>query len=148
MNKKSKTDFDRIRSDHRTEIAEDYVEAIAEFQTQKGVCRGSDLARHFSVSHATVTQTLARLKEVGFVESEPYGPVSLTRRGKKIAEQSRDRHEVVLSFLLALGVSEAVAAADTEGIEHHVSDETLDCFRQFLKKSAGTRTPKEVARKG
>lgn len=127
-------DFERIRSDHRSEIMEDYLEAIADFEAQNGQCRGADLARHFSVSHATVTQTLARLKEAGFIESKPYGPVGLTKKGRNVATKSRKRHEIVLSFLLAIGVRKSVAATDAEGIEHHVSDETLQCFKRFVEK--------------
>ena len=124
--------FERIRSDHRTEIAEDYLEAIAEFIDKSGRCRGADLAIHFSVSHATVTQTLSRLKEASLIESEPYGPISLTRAGRRIAKKAKERHELVLAFLLEIGVSEEVAIADAEGIEHHVSDDTLACFKKFL----------------
>ncbi len=127
-------DFERIRSDHRSEITEDYLEAIAEFEQQNGQCRGAELANHFSVSHATVTQTINRLKDAGLVRSEPYGPVSLTSKGKKVAQLSKERHEVVLAFLLSLGVPEDVAATDAEGIEHHVSEATLECFRKQLKK--------------
>ena len=131
----SNKDFDRIRSDHRSEITEDYLEAIAEFQALNGQCRGVDLATHFAVSHATVTQTLSRLKEAGLVVSEPYGPIDLTKEGRRMADQSKKRHEIVLAFLLALGVSEPTAATDAEGIEHHVSDETLRRFQAFIKKS-------------
>lgn len=127
-------DFERIRSDHRSEITDDYLEAIAEFQDTKGKCRGGDLATHFSVSHATVTQTLSRLKEAGLVESEPYGPVGLTKKGRRLATKSKQRHETVLAFLLALGVSEQAATTDAEGIEHHVSDETLRCFKDFIER--------------
>lgn len=126
-------DFERIRSDHRYEITEDYLEAIAEFEDQNGQCRGGDLATHFSVSHATVTQTISRLKQAGFVESEPYGPLTLTRKGRKVAKKSKERHAIVFDFLLAIGVPEDVAASDAEGIEHHVSNETLECFRRKLK---------------
>ena len=129
-------DFARIRSDHRSEVAEDYLEAIADFIRQNGECRGADLARNFSVSHATVTQTLARLKDAGLVETQPYGPVELTRKGSRLARQSRERHDIVLSFLLSIGVSEDVAAADAEGIEHHVSNETLRCLRAFVERTA------------
>lgn len=132
MSKNDGNGFARIRSDHRTEIAEDYLEAIAEFEAATGQCRGADLAKHFSVSHATVTQTLARLNEAGLVNNEPYGPVGLTRKGRNVAKKSRERHDVVLAFLRSIGVSESVAATDAEGIEHHVSDETLDCLRAYL----------------
>ena len=99
MSSKVTNDFERIRSDHRSEVAEDYLEAIADFEERNGLCRGADLAQHFSVSHATVTQTLGRLKEAGLVVAEPYGPVGLTRKGRHVAKKSRERHEIVLSFL-------------------------------------------------
>ena len=133
MSKEKTNYFARIRSDHGNEVAEDYLEAIADIERQYGECRGSGLARHFSVSHATVTQTLARLNKAGLVKAEPYSPVRLTRKGRNVAEKSRERHEIVLSFLRAIGVSESVAAADTEGIEHHVSDETLLCIKKFVE---------------
>ena len=134
MGSQARNDFERIRSDHRSEVTEDYLEAIADFEQRIGRCRGADLAQFFSVSHATVTQTLARLRAAGLVKSEPYGPVGLTRKGRALAKKSRERHEIVFSFLCAIGVSKSVAAADAEGIEHHVSDETLDCFRRVIAK--------------
>lgn len=129
---KQKNDFDRIRSDHRSEITEDYLEAIAEYEELNGQCRGGDLASHFSVSHATVTETISRLKEAGLVKSKPYGPISLTSKGRRLAKKSKERHGIVLAFLLSIGVPEDVAATDAEGIEHHVSDATLSCFRRHV----------------
>lgn len=126
--------FQRTRSDHAQETAEDYVEAIADLVAEKGECRGADLARLFGVSHVTITKTVARLASEGLVESEPYRPLSLTSKGKRLAAAARERHEVVEQFLIALGVSPAVATVDSEGIEHHVSEETLKVFRKFLEK--------------
>ena len=107
MNEKQTNDFERIRSDHKSEVTDDYLEAIADFEKSNGRCRGTDLAKHFSVSHATVTQTLARLKDAGLVETEPYGPVTLTRKGMNLAKKSQERHKIVYEFLLSLGISEA-----------------------------------------
>ncbi len=127
----------RTRSDHSAETAEDYVEAIAQVLAEKGTCRVVDLARRFDVSRVTVTKIVARLKENGLVTGEPYKPMELTDAGKRLAEKSRQRHEVVYQFLLALGVSKAVAATDSEGIEHHVSPETLKAMQTFLDKAEG-----------
>ncbi len=121
----------RTRHDHATELAEDYVEAIDEIEREKGQCRVTDLARHFSVTHVTVNRTVSRLQRDGLVDTQPYAPVTLTRTGRRLAETSRKRHEVVLEFLLALGVSEEAARIDAEGIEHHVSEETLRVMKQF-----------------
>ncbi len=128
--------YSRIRSDHSTELAEDYVEAIAETISQREVCRAVDLAQRFEVSHVTVKRTLERLKRDGYVEVEPYGPVTLTVRGRRLAKTSADRHTTVLEFLLALGVSETTAIVDSEGIEHHVSAETLKAMRDFSNRVA------------
>ncbi|QDU57252.1 manganese-binding transcriptional regulator MntR [Aeoliella mucimassa] len=127
-------EYRRTRHDHATETAEDYVEAIAQIESDRGECRGADLARLFAVSHVTVTKTVARLKDEGLVDSQPYGPISLTARGRKLARESQERHELVLGFLLAIGVSEQAARVDAEGIEHHVSSETLDCFAEWIAK--------------
>jgi DtxR family manganese transport transcriptional regulator len=116
----------RTRRDHESETAEDYVEAVADISAEQGRCRVVDLARRFAVSHVTVTRTVARLREAGLVEGEPYGPIELTAKGRKLAAQSKHRHHVVFEFLKAIGVSEPVAAIDAEGIEHHVSRTTLD----------------------
>lgn len=124
--------YSRIRSDHATELAEDYVEAIAEIQEEKGSCRSVDLARLFGVSHVTVNKTVGRLVRDGFVETEPYGPVTLTTKGRKLAKAAKVRHELVFAFLVALGVSKKTAQIDSEGIEHHVSGETLEAMQKFV----------------
>ena len=129
----------RTRQDHSTEKAEDYVEAIAEVIARSGDCRVMDLARQFDVTHVTVTRIVGRLAKEGFVETSPHRPITLTEKGQRLAEESRRRHEAVLRFLLAIGVPERIAASDAEGIEHHVSQETLECFRavtEQMEKSA------------
>ncbi|MEQ8847578.1 manganese-binding transcriptional regulator MntR [Botrimarina sp.] len=126
--------FRRTRSDHASETAEDYVEAISQAIQSNGVCRNADLARLFAVSHVTVNKTIGRLQKEGLVDTEPYGPVKLTEAGEKLAEESRRRHELVLRFLLSLGISRPVAEVDSEGIEHHVSAETLSAFQRHIER--------------
>lgn len=132
--KPTKNQHSRVRSDHATEVAEDYVEAIAEITSSAGACRAVDLATLFAVSHVTVNRTVGRLVRDGYATTEPYRPIELTAKGKRLARQSRERHEVVLQFLIAIGVSETTAVTDSEGIEHHVSNETLKAMRSFLRK--------------
>ena len=122
----------RTRTDHATEMVEDYVEAIAEFVNRNGVCRPGDLVEFFQVTHATVNNTVGRLVRDGFVTREPYRPLKLTAKGKRLAARCLERHKIVKAFLLAMGVSEATAVADSEGIEHHVSTETLDAMKRIL----------------
>ncbi len=115
----------RTRRDHTMETAEDYVEAVAEIQTQRGVCRVVDLATRFGVSHVTVTRIVARLQNEGLLATEPYRPITLTGKGRRLAGKCRERHEAVYRFLRAIGVDQVTAAIDAEGIEHHVSPSTL-----------------------
>lgn len=123
----------RTRKAHSTEIAEDYVEAIRDVITERGVCRAVDLVNHFAVTHATVSNTVSRLQRDGLVQTAPYQPIDLTPAGKRIATMARKRHTIVLQFLRKLGVSEHAAAIDSEGIEHHVGKETLKAMQEILK---------------
>ncbi|MCZ6683807.1 MAG: manganese-binding transcriptional regulator MntR [Planctomycetota bacterium] len=122
----------RTRSDHKSEIAEDYVELIDDLIEDTGEARAVDLAKHLGVTHVTVTKTIARLKAEGLVTSAPYRSIFLTNSGKKMAEFTRRRHQTVLEFLIALGVPRPDAEADTEGIEHHISPRTLEAMKRHL----------------
>jgi DtxR family manganese transport transcriptional regulator len=128
--------FSQTRAQHATETAEDYVEAIHELTNAKGECRVQELARHFNVSHVTVSRTVGRLQKDGLLETAPYKPISLTANGRKLAQRVIKRHKIVLEFLLALGVDKKTARIDSEGIEHHVSDVTLAAMKRFLKDGA------------
>lgn len=128
--------FGRTRSDHRNEIAEDYVELIADLIDATGEARAVDLASRLGVTNATVAHAVARLQRDGLVRSEPYRSIFLTQDGRDLAEQCRRRHRVVYGLLRALGVSDEVARIDAEGIEHHVSEETLRAFELLLARQA------------
>lgn len=124
--------FRKARQARRTELAEDYVELIADFVETEGEARQVDIAKRLGVAQPTVAKMLNRLAEDGLISRQRYRSIFLTEAGKRLAEESRKRHELVESFLIAIGVSAAVARNDAEGIEHHVSAETLNAFRRFL----------------
>jgi DtxR family transcriptional regulator, manganese transport regulator len=131
--------FQRVRADHQSEIAEDYVELIADLIDEHGEARGTDIAQRLGVSTATVVKTLRRLQDEKLITQEPYRAVFLTDAGRKLAEDGRRRHGIVEELLLAIGVAPEIARIDAEGIEHHVSAETLRAMQGFLKKR-GVRT--------
>jgi DtxR family manganese transport transcriptional regulator len=124
--------FRRVRSDHQSELAEDYVELIADLIDERGEARGTDIALRLGVANATVVKTLKRLQDGGLVTQERYRSIFLTADGWKMAEDGRRKHKIVEGFLLALGISEETARIDSEGIEHHVSEETLRAMARFL----------------
>jgi len=134
--------MDRYRTARRqnaAEIAEDYVELIDELIRDQGEARSVDLAGRLGVSHVTVTKTVRRLQKGGLVRAEPYRSIFLTTDGQKLALMCRQRHELVVAFLKALGVEPATAERDAEGIEHHVSDETLRAINAFMIRAGGPR---------
>src|SRR5690606_28236394 len=95
--------FQRVRDAHQMELAEDYVELIAELIERTGEARVVDLASHLGVTNATVNNTIQRLQRAGLVTSKPYRAIFLTPEGQALAKASRERHELVRGFLMALG---------------------------------------------
>ena len=77
---------------------------IAELIDKTGEARLTDLARGLGVTHVTANRTIKRLQRKGLVTSQPYRSIFLTTDGRSLAKESRDRHETVVRFLMALGV--------------------------------------------
>lgn len=123
--------FARVRQAHQTETTEDYVELIADLIEVNQEARLSDLAVRLGVAHPTANKVLARLKEEGYVESQPYRSIFLTEKGKKLAKRCKERHQIILEFLIRLGVDPETAEFDAEGIEHHISEQTLEIMSKF-----------------
>lgn len=123
--------FARVRLAHRTEVQEDYVELISDLIADRGEARAADLVERLGVTAATVTNMLTRLKAAGLIEYRPYRSIFLTPDGAAMADAARGRHEIVVGFLLKLGVSREIAELDAEGLEHHLSEETLKAMRGF-----------------
>jgi len=127
--------FQKSRDDRRTELMEDYVELIADLIEHTGEARQTDIAQRLGVTQPTVAKMLKRLAEESLVTQRPYRGVFLTEEGQRLAVATRRRHEVVEALLCRLGVDADTARNDAEGIEHHVSDKTLQAFERFLKQT-------------
>ena len=126
--------FRKVRDAHKTENTEDYLELIAELLNSKGEARIVDIASKLDIAQATANKTIQRLQSQGYIKREPYRSIFLTLKGQKIASKSRKRHNVVLNFLLNMGLDLKTAETDSEGIEHHVSDRTLKKMEQLNNK--------------
>ena len=126
--------FRQVREAHRRELIDDYVELISDLIREVGEARQVDMAARLGVSQPTVAKMLKRLASVGLIEMIPWRGVFLTPEGEKLAQERRERHQLVENFLLVLGVSPEIARRDAEGMEHHVSEETLVKFREFTLK--------------
>ena len=126
--------FDRIRRAHQSEVAEDYVEMISDLIAETGEARTVDLAARFGVTSPTVNAIIRRLQREDLVETRPYRSIFLTEAGKALAEASRERHRIVRDFFVTIGVPDAIAEEDAEGVEHHVSEETLAVFAAITRR--------------
>ena len=126
--------FERTRTARGAAMLEDYVELISDLLAAGGEARATDVARRFGVSHATAVKTIARLRREGLATGKPYRGVFLTDAGQALALRVRTRHRVVVDLLLAVGVPPEAAENDAEGIEHYVSDATLNAFAGFLRR--------------
>lgn len=131
--------FQATRRHHGTEAAEDYTELIADLIESEGEARTCTIAEHRGVSHVTALRTMRRLQEEGYLETDRHKPVSLTRRGAELAEYAKKRHQLLVDFLLTLGVPRKQAEIDVEGAEHHISPVTLRAIKKFLKDRASNR---------
>ena len=137
VSKRQAENLSQTRREHANEIAEDYVEAIADLVAEAGEARLVDLAKRLGVTHVTVNRTIARLQRSGLVTSQPYRAIFLTEKGRSLASTCKSRHETVVAFLRSIGIPERVAEMDAEGIEHHVSPDTLAAFKLALGKGRG-----------
>lgn len=127
--------FQAVRDAHRSEIAEDYVELIHELIEQTGEARPVDIAERMGVRQPTVAKNLTRLQRDGLIRRVRYRSVFLTESGRTLAETCRERHRIVVAFLINLGLDHETAEQDAEGIEHHVSERTLAAFRRSLNET-------------
>ena len=129
--KNSALKFEKIRAAHQSELAEDYVEMIAELISETGEARTVDLAKCFGVTSSTVNAIVRRGFSVkDLVETRPYRSIFLTEQGEDLARKTKERHRIVCDFLVNIGVPKKIAEEDAEGIEHHVSPETLAVFKK------------------
>ena len=125
--------FKKARYAHQIENTEDYLELIADLLNQKGEARIVDIAEKLDIAQATANKTIKRLKEQGYIKQDPYRSIFLTLKGQIIASTSKKKHKIVYEFLKNLGLDHKTAAADSEGIEHHVSNKTLIKMKKFNK---------------
>ncbi|MEO1542594.1 MAG: manganese-binding transcriptional regulator MntR [Pseudomonadota bacterium] len=127
--------FKQVRAARRTELVEDYIELIADLIDDGGEARQVDIAARLGVAQPTVAKMLKRLAEDGLILHKRYRGIFLTDDGRALADASRERHRIVEGFLLALGIDADIARRDAEGIEHHVSPETLDALQRFVERN-------------
>lgn len=104
------------------ESAENYLEAILMLKNKNGYVRSIDIANQLHFTKPSVSVAMKGLREDGYIVMEHDGEISLTEKGLAIAEKIYERHQIIAQLLMALGVDEATAYADSCKIEHDISD--------------------------
>ncbi len=112
-----------------TPSMEDYLEKIYELMKDKGYARVSDIASSLAVQPSSVTKMLQKLDEQDYVTYEKYRGIVLTKSGERTGRAMKHRHSMLEDLLHMLELPEEIVHADVEGIEHHVSPQTL---REFM----------------
>ena len=104
---------------------EDYLERIYELIQLKGYARPVEIARELGVSQPSVTSMIQKLAAAGLLNYEKYRGLTLTEAGQRIAECIQERHLILTRFLSLLQIPQEAQMSDIEGMEHHLSDETV-----------------------
>ena len=113
------------------ESGEDYLEAILVLRQQKGHVRSIDVAQHLGFSKPSVSRAVSILKTNGYLTMEKDGRLELTPEGEANAQRVYERHRFLSEWLMKLGVTPEVAAADACRIEHDISAETFECLKDM-----------------
>jgi Mn-dependent DtxR family transcriptional regulator len=111
-----------------SQSAEDYLERIHELIESKGYARVVDIASSLGIRQASVTAMVQKLGEAGYLDYTKYRGLVLTDKGRAVARKIRRRHATLSRFFSLLALDPRAQQADIEGIEHHLSAETLRCL--------------------
>lgn len=116
------------------ESMEDYLETILLLSQKNGKVRSIDIVSETGYTKPSVSIAMKGLREKSLITMDEVGYIALTDEGLMIAEKTLERHNLISSWLIKLGVSEAVAFEDACKIEHDISDETFEILKKhFIK---------------
>ncbi|MFD0695022.1 transcriptional regulator MntR [Paenibacillus sp. GCM10027628] len=116
-----------------TPSMEDYLERIYKLIDEKGYARVSDIAEGLEVHPSSVTKMIQKLDKDNYLVYEKYRGLMLTSKGKKMGKRLVDRHQLLEEFLTVIGVHEDNIYKDVEGIEHHLSWDSITCIETLLE---------------
>ena len=115
------------------ESGEMYLETILKLSKQKASVRSIDISEDMGYSKPSVSRAVGLLKSGGCVTVDESGHITLTEKGRAIAEKIYERHTLITRFLIALGVDEKTASDDACRIEHAISDASFDAVKRFVE---------------
>lgn len=115
------------------ESAENYLESILILKNKNGYVRSIDIANELGFSKPSVSVAMKSFREEGYITVDENGGISLTEKGMEVATYVYERHNIIAKALIALGVNEQTAYADSCKIEHDISHESFEKITEYLK---------------
>ncbi len=122
-----------IHSDTITESSENYLETILVLSKKLPVVRSVDIAHELNFKKPSVSVAMKHLRESGHITVTDAGFIYLTESGRTVAEMIYDRHQIISSCLIRLGVSESTATSDACRIEHVISQESFEAIKCYFQ---------------
>lgn len=119
------------------ESGEMYLETIYILSKKMSVVRAIDVSEKMNYSKPSVSRAMSILKDRGLIIVEPSGNILLTKAGEKIAKSIYERHTILTSVFIELGVDEKTAAEDACRIEHYISDKTFKAIKRHINEFKG-----------
>ncbi len=114
------------------ESAENYLETILILQKRNGSVRSIDIVNELDFTKASVSIAMKNLRENGYIEMDSGGFIKLLDTGREIAERMYERHTLISDWLIALGVTPAVAVDDACRMEHVISAESFEAIKKHV----------------
>ncbi|HZG77869.1 MAG TPA: transcriptional regulator MntR [Paenibacillus sp.] len=116
-----------------TPSMEDYLERIYRLIDEKGYARVADIAEGLEVHPSSATKMIQKLDKDEYLVYEKYRGLILTPKGKRIGKRLVERHHLLEQFLETIGVKEENIYKDVEGIEHHLSTDSIACIESLVE---------------
>jgi DtxR family Mn-dependent transcriptional regulator len=116
-----------------SKVIESYIETIYALESKDGTAHTGHIAAMLDIKPASVTEMIQKLSEKRLVKYEPYHGVSLTAKGRQLAEELMQRHKILAEFLIILGVDSETANFDACQIEHYVTPATMKRLTKFVE---------------
>lgn len=113
--------------------SEDYLEAIYTVSKKKGYAKVRDISNILGVGPPSVTEMFKKLADDDYINYEKYSGVTLTEKGREVAEATRLKHDTLKELLMILGISEDIAEEDACKIEHTVHPDTMENLTKFVE---------------
>ena len=115
----------------------EYLKTILLLEQNSDAVRSLDVARALHVTKPSVSKAMKRLREGGYLTMDAAKRINLTEVGREIAEQATEKHRILTSCLLSMGIDPIVAECDACALEHAISSEALEQMQRFIDRKGG-----------